>query len=214
VFFEHTLTTAWTTLTFVRPPRETTLPVSLSIQAVRERFRHVRLLPDRTCLTTMYSCGLRLQEGTPRRVTAIARAHLLMHVRHGQGGKDRYVPRPQRPLALRRQSWVTHRHPRLIFPAPGRARLHAPTATTPMPQRRLPAACREALKASAVNKRAGVHTLRPAWATHLLEAGVHRRLIHEDLGHNSPTTTAVYTHLIIRAEQRATEAITQMMADR
>jgi len=212
-FFEHTLKREWTTLTFVRPPREKKLPVILSIQEVREIFRHVRLLPYRTCLTTIYSCGLRLQEGTHLRVTDIDSSRMLIHVRHGKGGKDRYVPLPQRTLELLRQYWVTHRNPLLIFPAPGRGRIHAPTATKPMPKSSLQEAFRAALKESAVNKLACVHTLRHSWATHLLEAGVNLRLIQEYLGHNSPTTTAVYTHLTIRAEQRATEAINQMMED-
>ena len=212
-FFEHTLKREWTTLTFVRPPREKKLPVILSIQEVREIFRHVRLLPYRTCLTTIYSCGLRLQEGTHLRVTDIDSSRMLIHVRHGKGGKDRYVPLPQRTLELLRQYWVTHRNPLLIFPAPGRGRIHAPTATKPMPKSSLQEAFRAALKESAVNKLACVHTLRHSWATHRLEAGVNLRLIQEYLGHNSPTTTAVYTHLTIRAEQRATEAINQMMED-
>jgi integrase/recombinase XerD len=212
-FFEHTLKREWTTLTFVRPPREKKLPVILSIKEVRDIFRHVRLLPYRTCLTTIYSCGLRLQEGTHLRVTDIDSSRMLIHVRHGKGGIDRYVPLPQRTLELLRQYWVTHRNPRLIFPAPGRGRIHAPTTTKRMPKSSLQEAFREALKASGVNKLACVHTLRHSWATHLLEAGVNLRLIPAYLGHNSPTTTAVYTHLTLRAEQRATEAINQMMED-
>jgi integrase/recombinase XerD len=212
-FCEHTLNREWTTLTCVRPPREKKRPVILSLQEVREIFRHVRLLPYRTCLTTIYSGGLRLQEGTHRRVTAIDSARLLIHVRHGKGGKDRDVPRPQRTLDLLRQDWVTHRNPRLIFPAPGRGRIHAPTATKPMPKSSLQEAFRQALKASGVNNLACVHTLRHSWAPHLLEAGVNLRLIHAYRGHTSPTPTAVYTHLTLRAEQRATEASHQLRED-
>ena len=72
---------------------------------------------------------------------------------------------------------------------------------------------KQALKASGVNKLATVHTLRHSWATHLLEAGVNLRLIQEYLGHDSPTTTAIYTHLTVRAENLATEAINQIMSD-
>ena len=187
----QTLQRAWTTRTCVRPSRERKLPVILRLKAGRELFRHVRLLPSRPCLPTMDSCGLRLQEGTPLRVTASESSRLRLHGRHGKGGKARYVPRPQRPLALRRHCGVTPRQPRLLFPAPGRGRSHAPTAPKPMPKSRLPEACREALKASGVHQLAGVHPRRHAWATQRRDAGVNRRRMQEDLGHHSPTTTAV-----------------------
>ncbi len=70
-----------------------------------------------------------------------------------------------------------------------------------------------ALKQSGLNKRASVHTLRHSWATHLLEAGVNLRLIQEWLGHSSPATTSVYTHLTVKAEQLGADAINQLMDD-
>src|SRR6266545_3919058 len=70
-----------------------------------------------------------------------------------------------------------------------------------------------ALKESRLNKRASVHTLRHSWATHLLEAGVNLRLIQEWLGHSSPATTSLYTHLTAKAEQLGAQAIDQLMND-
>jgi len=159
-FYAHTLQREWTTLTFVRPPREQKLPVILSIEEVCTILVHLKLLRYRVCLTTIYSCGLRLQEGTHLQVTDIDAARLHIHIRHGKGARDRYVPLPQRTLQLLRSYWITHRNPVWIFPAPGRAGTGMSTATQPMPRSSVQDAFRAALKASGIHKRASVHTLR------------------------------------------------------
>jgi len=212
-FYEHTLKRDWSTLSFVRAPQGKTLPVILSPQEVRLVLQHVKLMRYRACLTTIYACGLRLQEGTHLQIPDIDSARMLVHVRCGKGAKDRYVPLPQRTLALLRQYWTTHRHPVWIFPAPGRSGLGMSTASTPMPRNSVQDAFRTALKESRLNKRASVHTLRHSYATHLLEAGVNLRLIQAYLGHNSPTTTALYTHLTVKADAMARDALTELMAD-
>jgi len=210
-FYEHTLKREWSTLTFVRAPREQKLPVILSVEEVRTILAHLKLLRYRVCLTTIYSCGLRLQEGTHLQVPDIDSARMLVHVRCGKGAKDRSVPLPQRTLELLRQYWHTHRHPVWLFPAPGRGGLGMSTASTPMPRNSVQDAFRAALTASGIHKRASVHTLRHAWATHLLEAGVNLRLIQDYVGHNSPTTTALYTHLTVKADALARDALQGLM---
>jgi integrase/recombinase XerD len=212
-FFEQTLHRDWTTLRFVRAPREKKLPVILSLEEVRRLLDCVRWPRYCVCLTTIYSCGLRLQEGTHLKVPDIDSSRILIHVRHSQGGKDRYVPLPHRTLARLRQYWVTHRHPVLIFPAPGRGGNSLSTATAPMPISSVQGAFRGALKDSGIHTHASVHTLRHAWVTHVLEAGVNLRLIQAYLGHSSPTTTSVYTHLTARAEHLGAEAINCVMED-
>jgi len=212
-FYEHTLKRDWPTLTFVRAPREQKLPVLLSVEEVRPLLAHLKLLRYRVCLTTISSCGLRLQEGTHLQVPAIDSARMLVHVRRGKGAKDRYVPLPPRTLALLRQSWTTHRHPTWLFPAPGRGGIGMSTASEPMPRSRVQDAFRAALKQSSLNKRASVHTLRHRSATHLLEAGVNLRLLQDYLGHKTPTTTAISTHLTVKADGMARQALTALMKD-
>ncbi len=212
-FCEQTLKREWTTLTFVRPPREQKLPVILSPEEVRTILAHLKLLRYRVCLATIYACGLRLQEGTHLQVPDIDSARMLVHVRCGKGAKDRYVPLPQRPLELLRQYWTTHRHPVWLFPAPGRSGLGLATASAPMPRNSVQDAFRAALKASGIQKRASVHTLRHSYATHLLEAGVNLRLIQDYLGHDSPTTTALYTHLTATVDARGREALAGLMGN-
>src|SRR5712691_7630335 len=212
-FYAHTLKREWSTLTFVRAPREKKLPVILSVEEVRTLLAHLTLLRSRACLTTLYSCGLRLQEGTHLQVPDIDRARLPVHVRHGTGAKDRYVPLPPRTLELLRQYWKTHRHPTWLFPAPGRGGIGMSTASTPMPRSSVQDAFRAALTHSGINKRAAVHTLRPSSATHLLEAGVNLRLIQDSVGHNTPTTTAISTHLTVKADALARRALTELLRD-
>jgi site-specific recombinase XerD len=211
-FFERVLVREWTIFNLVRPAPEKKLPVILSREEVRQILSRLRLARYHVCLTTIYSCGLRLQEGTNLRVADIDSARRMLHV-HGKGAKDRYVPLPQRTLTLLRQYWTTHRNPLLLFPSPGHGEVPLSTSTVPLHKSSVQDAFHAALKASGLNKRASVHTLRHSWATHLLEAGVNLRLIQEWLGHSSPATTSLYTHLTVKAEQLGAQAIDQLMSD-
>lgn len=212
-FYENTIKRDWTTLTFVRAKREKKLPVILSKEEVRTILRNVRLLRYQVCLSTIYSCGLRLQEGTHLQLKDIDSARGLIHVHCGKGAKDRYVPLPNRTLQLLREHWKSHRNSVLLFPAAGRGGNLMPTNTNPMPKASVQIAFKDALKLSAIHKRASVHTLRHSYATHLLEAGVNLRLIQIWLGHNTPTTTSVYTHLTVKAKAMASQSINELMKD-
>jgi site-specific recombinase XerD len=213
-FFRQTLQQDWTTLKLVRPPRDKKLPTVLSRQEVRDILHRVRLLRYRVCLTTIYSCGLRLGEGTHLQVRDIDSARGLVHVRHGKGGQDRYVPMPQRTVELLRQFWKTHRNPVWLFPACGRG--HDPrmaSATRPFPRTSLQIVFRQALLETGIAKSASIHTLRHSYATHLLESGVDLRTIKEYLGHRSANTTVLYTHLTDKVQSQARHTLDQLMQD-
>jgi integrase len=86
-FFEKTLNRNWATFGLLRAPREKKLPVILSREEVRQILARVRLPRYKVCLTTIYSCGLRLQEGTNLRVADIDSARLMIHVRTAKAPK-------------------------------------------------------------------------------------------------------------------------------
>ena len=212
-FYEHTVHRDWPTIELVRPPQEHKLPVILSLAEVRRVLGLVRLPRHRVCLSTIYSCGLRLQEGIGLRVGDIDSARALVHVHLGKGGKDRYVPLPERTLELLRAHWRTHRNPEWLFPAPGRAGIGESSAQRPMDCGGVQDAFKAALAQANIHKRASVHTLRHAYATHLLETGIDLRHIQEYLGHNTPSTTSIYTHLTNKANSRAAQSINALMQD-
>ena len=213
-FYAHTLRREWTTLTFVRAPREKPRPVIRSREAVRTMLAHLPRLRSRVCRTTISSGGLRRQEGPHLPGPAIDAARLGRPIRHGQGGKARYGPLPQRPRQLLRAAWLTQRHPVWLCPAPGRGGTGLATATPPLPRASGPEAFRAARKASGIPKRASVPTRRHAWATPLRAAGVHLRLRPAPLGHHSPATTALDTPLTRTAPEMAAPALNRLMADR
>ncbi|MFZ5534576.1 MAG: tyrosine-type recombinase/integrase [Patescibacteria group bacterium] len=205
-FYERTLQREWATLDLVRPQQEKKLPVVLSVEEVRQILARVRCRRYRVCLSTIYACGLRLQEGLYLQVGHIDGARGMVHVCHGKGGKDRYVPIPQAVLEMLRQYWGTHRDTVWIFPSARQ------TDKGPMDASGLQRAFKAALRESGIQKPATVHTLRHSYATHLLEAGFNLRIIQAYLGHASPTTTAIYTHLTKPSEELALQAVNHLVA--
>lgn len=212
-FFESTLKRNWTTMNIPRPRPEHKLPVVLSRQEVRSILGQVCVLRHRACLSVIYSCGLRLGEGCGLQVRDIDSGRGLIHVRAAKGNKDRLVPLPPRTLELLRDCWKTHRNPTWLFPTVGRNRDQASSSDRHVPLGTVQQAFRRALKASGIAKAAMVHTLRHSYATHLLEDGIHLRMIQDWLGHNSPATTSVYTHLTEQATATAAKQVGQLMAD-
>jgi integrase/recombinase XerD len=209
-FYTYTLKRDWPTLTLVRAPHEHKLPVVLSQQQVRKVLSSIRIFRHRACLTTIYACGLRLKEATHIQVADIDSHHMLLHVKYGKGGKDRFVPMPLKLLLMLRTFWKTHRNKIWLFPAPGRSGTHMATATEPLPRSSVQIVFKAAVHECRIYKNVSVHTLRHSYATHLLEKGVNLRLIQEYLGHKSPKTTAIYTHLTSKVKDAGFQAINEL----
>jgi len=206
-FCQHTLGREWKTFDFLRPPHEHKLPVVLSVEEVGRILNCVHHQRYRVCLTIIYACGLRLLEGVRLQVIEIDGERQMLHLSHGKGGKDRYIPLPPACLTMLRRHWRTHRNPVWLFPALRMSR----QADQPMNESALQRAFRAALKESGVRKQATVHTLRHSYATHLLEAGVNLRVIQSYLGHASPTTTAIYTHLTSSTHAQTSDKINELV---
>jgi site-specific recombinase XerD len=204
-FFERTLGREWKTFEFLRPAKEKKLPVVLSRAEVHAILARVHRRAYRVCLTLIYVCGLRLLEGVHLQVADIDGARKLLHIQQGKGNKDRYVPLPDACLTMLRQHWLTHRHPNWLFPST------VGDSQQPMSASGLQRAFRAAVQEAGIHKRATVHTLRHSYATHLLEAGVNLRIIQSYLGHASPKTTSIYTHLTSITEAQTRDTIEKIV---
>lgn len=201
----------WQTLKFLKPQKEKRLPDVLSREEVKHILSSVRVPRHYAVLLTLYSLGLRISEGLNLTVRDIDSARMLVHVRGGKGKKDRYVPLPQKTLTILRKHWRTHKNPLLLFPAPGRGGQNSSTSCHPIPISSVQSVLRIIVRDLGIKKWVHPQTLRHSYATHLLEAGVHLRLIQIYLGHSTPKTTAQYTHLTPQAQSQAWRTIDQLM---
>jgi site-specific recombinase XerD len=204
-FYEITLQRPWPVFALIRPRHSQKLPVVLSPQEVRALLALVANPKAQMCLKIIYACGLRLREGTQLQVSDIDPHRMLVRVRQGKGGKDRYVPLAERTLALVREYWQIKRPRPWLFPA-----RHQPT---PLPATTLQKTFKVVVRQSGIAKDASIHTLRHSYATHLLERGISLRVIQALLGHKSPSTTARYTHLTPKTFDVVHATINALMAD-
>ncbi|MHB9097748.1 MAG: tyrosine-type recombinase/integrase [Syntrophales bacterium] len=203
--FEKTLKREWLIFDLVRPKKRKKLPVVLSPDEVKRILALVKTPIIRMALTVIYACGLRLSEGLALKVQDIDSSRMLLWVRNGKGGKDRCVPLPERLLELLREYWVLRRPRRYLFPNP---KSREPLAATTLQK-----TFKIVLLQSGVRKEASIHTLRHSYATHLLEQGINLRVIQELLGHQSPQTTARYTHLTDKSFHTLIETLNRLAAD-
>jgi integrase/recombinase XerD len=211
-FFVHVLQRNWHLFDILRAKSEARLPAVLSREEVRALLGRVRTAHNYAFLSTVYACGLRLQEALHLEVSDIDSQRMMIHVHRGKGAKDRFVPLPQATLNILRTHWRAHRNPQLIFPACGRDGRAATSATTPMAKSSVQGAFRRAKHQAGIRKRSvSIHTLRHAYATHLLEEGVNLRVIQQNMGHASLETTMVYLHLTRKGHEDAYALINRVM---
>jgi integrase/recombinase XerD len=179
------------------------VPVILSPEEVATFLEAVPTRRDRVALTTAYATGLRASEVVGLRLCDIDTDRMVVHVANGKGGKQRYVMLSPKLLGILRAYWVIER-PRLwLFPGRG--------GEKPLNPSTLNVACADAVKATGISKKATLHSLRHAFATHLLEQGTDIRIIQALLGHSHLSTTARYVNVstnTIAAAQSPLEHLT------
>ena len=165
------------------------LPEVLSREEIARLFAVTKQRKARAVLMLAYGAGLRVSEICHLRIQDIDSEQMSLRVEQGKGAKDRYTLLSPRLLTELRQYWKHDRPRRGLFLFPsreGQGTLH-PTSAQKMYY---------AAKAKAgITKKGGIHMLRHAFATHLLEAGTDLYTLQRLLGHRHISTTMVYFHL-------------------
>ena len=166
------------------PRRPGTLPAILSRAEVERVIAHAVNLKHRTRLLTTYAAGLRLNEVLHLRVSDLDSARMTIRVEQGKGGKDRDTVRSRRLLEALRAYWTHAKPATWLFPSQETGAPLHPTALQRVYQ--------TAKLRAGITKPGGIHGLRHAFATHLLEAGVDIHTIQRLLGHGDLSTTTRY----------------------
>ena len=214
-FYTRTCKRDWQTLKQMKLQNIKSLPEVITREQVLQIIKAANTQRMAVYFWTVYSLGLRMQEGLNLQVGDIDGARGMVHVHRGKGAKDRYIPLPSSTLHMLRRYWSTHRHPRWLFPADGRdhklsTNQGASTANLPMSPTAVQGAIKKITKEIDFGKKVSLHTLRYSYATHLLEAGLSLKAIQKYMGHSSLQTTMIYLHLTHTAEVDSRQVIEQM----
>ena len=169
------------------PRYEQKLPVILSKQEVKALLEAPRNLGHRAILAVMYGAGLRISEATRLRVEDIDGKRKVIWVRGGKGRKDRQVMLAEPLREVLAAYWRWKRPTDWLFPG---GKPDCPITCGSVFE-----TCQKAARRAGLAKRVHPHSLRHAFATHLLEDGVHLLVIQALLGHQNLRTTARYLHV-------------------
>ena len=182
--YKVTLKRDWAPDDIPRPKKLFKLPVVLSPEEVVHFLDCVHGLKQRTILMTAYAAGLRVSEATHLKVTDVDSQRMVLRVDQGKGRRDRYVMLSPRLLEALREYWKVVRPKTWLFPGdiPGQ----------PITRSAVERACQKAHRIAGIAKPITPHSLRHAFATHLLESGTDVRRIQLLLGHRSLATTSRY----------------------
>lgn len=216
-FYSRTCSKEMPFLKIFRNRKRKTIPVVLSHEKVKQIINSVADERYRTCLTLIYSCGLRVGEAVKVEVTDIDSERGLIHIRNGKGAKDRLVPLPDNTLRILRKMWRTHQHDRLLFPAYYINLRRTPrrygAKDKPVSNSTISLHFKAAANASGCRENPTVHSLRHSYSTRLLEENVPLFTVKEYLGHSSINSTMIYTHCTAKIRRAGMPSIEAIMGD-
>ncbi|HMG89599.1 MAG TPA: site-specific tyrosine recombinase/integron integrase [Chryseolinea sp.] len=184
-----------------RPRKEQKLPTVLSEEEIQRIISSTTNLKHKAILVTIYSCGLRLSELLNLKIKDVQSDRGLLLITGGKGNKDRNTILSHTTLELLRKYYLAFKPKEYLFEGQDGGRYSVKSVQNIV---------KHSLKAAKITKRASPHTLRHSFATHLLESGTDLRHIQTLLGHSSPKTTEIYTHVSTKGLQGVVSPIERL----
>ena len=184
----------------VRGPRlDRRLPRYLSVDEIVALMRAVNgsdpfSLRDRAILELLYGSGIRLGELVALDVTDIDLDRREAWVREGKGGEER-LALFGRAAEVALRSYLRNGRPALVSPKQTSLALFLNRYGQRLSRESVTNIVRKAARQAGIRKPVTPHMLRHSFATHLMEGGADIRVVQELLGHKSPQTTQIYTHV-------------------
>ena len=186
-YYEHVLKQPRTYYDIDRPKKSHTLPNVLHMEDVLKLLNSPDNLKHKAILWTIYSGGLRISELINLRIEDIRSKEKYIFIKASKGKKDRRTVLSENLLPLLRNYHREYKPAYWLFEGMDGGQYSAGS---------IQKIFRKAVKDANINPWATPHTLRHSFATHLVQQGVNLRYIQNLLGHSSPKTTEIYTHLL------------------
>lgn len=186
LFFKTIHNSKMNTENIHRPKNAKNLPNVLSKEEVFRLIELTKNIKHKTLLALIYSSGLRISEALNMKPKDIDSVRMLIHIKNAKGKKDRYTLLSEKVLLLMREYYTIYKPQEFLFEGQRGGQYNSRSAQVVL---------QEAAKRAGIIKKISLHTLRHSFATHLLESGTDLRYIQDLLGHSSPKTTMIYTHV-------------------
>jgi len=169
------------------PKKPQTLPVILSSEEILHFLGCIASPKHHAILSSCYAAGLRISEAIRLTISAVDSSRMVLRVEQGKGNKDRYVMLSPKLLEVLRNWWRIEKPKHWLF--------EGDISGCHITREAVNDACEKARRLSRISKPITPHSLRHAFAVHLLESGTDVRTIQLLLGHRSLATTARYLRI-------------------
>ena len=188
-FTEYVLRREWDERQVPMRKYDVYLPFVPSRDMVCEFINSIESLKDRTIITLMYSCGLRVSEVCALKYEDVSRKEHLLHIRHSKNRTDRYVPLSDTALNMLTRYWFEYGRPEnVLFPRPS-------DPDHPIYNQYVQILIARQEEKTGWPHRLTPHSFRHAFATHVYEQTKDLLLVQKILGHKSIASTSIYVHL-------------------